>query len=106
MRKSKRRNEREPFSARLQIGWEGEHGETRFERVQCVDISEHGMRLRSERPIPVRTAVMIRSDEKDLTIPGRATVRYCEQARGRYYVGLEFSGKLTWSAQAAPSDAA
>ena len=103
--KSKRRQEREAFAARLQIGWEGDRGEARFERVQCVDVSDYGMRLRAERPIPLRVLVMIRSDSKALVIPGRGTVRYCEQARGRYYVGLEFASKLSWSRQESPSDA-
>jgi hypothetical protein len=64
------------------------------------------MRLQADRPIPVRVAVMIRSQGKALTVPGCGTVRYCEQTRGRYYVGIEFSGKLTWTAQQAAGDAA
>ena len=105
IRKQKRKHQREPFTGRLQIGWEADRGESRFERVQCVDISDYGIRLQAERPIPLRVPVMIRADVTGLVIPGRGTVRYCEQARGRYYVGLEFASKLSWSRQETPSDA-
>jgi hypothetical protein len=45
-------------------------------------------------PIPLRTSVCFKAD--CLAFGGSGTVRFCKRLKGRYVVGLDFSGGLTW----------
>jgi hypothetical protein len=61
---------------------------------KLVDVSVMGIRLRTDDPIPVRS-YLICNDQR-LGISGRGSVRHCAFRKGKYEVGIEFSGGSGW----------
>ena len=75
--------------------------------AELVDISSRGIRIRVDAQMAPRTYVTI--NDRELGITGRGSVRYCRYEKGKYAVGLEFSGGTGWSPEASlqparPSD--
>jgi hypothetical protein len=99
---NKRKADRHPLALFVQVGWEGAHGESRYMRVRCLDVSSYGLKLETLEPIPVRSFVNVRSDDRKLLIPGQASVRHCTRMAGRYHIGLEFQDVVRF----APPEAA
>jgi hypothetical protein len=96
LRKSEsRRHRRHEASGLLQILWEDAAGQPKMSHGRIVNVSVEGVQVRLDEKIPVRTYVYC-TDAK-LGIRGRASVRYCNFSRGRYQIGLEFSGGSGWN---------
>ncbi len=101
LRKSEaRRFGRVPAEGRLQILWEDAQGHPRMSMGRLVNVSVEGVQVLVDEKIPARTYVHC-SDAK-LGIRGRASVRYCEYSKGKYRIGLEFSGGSGWKEPARP----
>ncbi|MFN3323094.1 MAG: PilZ domain-containing protein [Bryobacteraceae bacterium] len=93
--KELRRHPRRPIQELVPITWEEPNSGQRGARVRCTDISESGMRVEVERPLPLRT--MVKVDARKLGLIGMASVRYCRQGKNfKYIVGLEFTGGMVW----------
>jgi len=73
------------------ITWEAA-GEKRSANASVLDLSEEGARIKSTVALAPKTPVIIQIPGSRLA--GTARVRYCEQDRRRYYLGLEFKGPL------------
>jgi hypothetical protein len=102
--KSGRKNEarryaRQEASGRLKILWEDGAGEQRMTQGRIVNVSVEGVQVLVEERIPVRSYVY--GTEPALGIRGRASVRYCNFSKGKYQIGLEFSGGSGWKETAA-----
>jgi PilZ domain len=93
-KKNLRRHARDPIDGSLRILWEDADGHERVSQAKIVDISPHGIGLRSDLAIPLRSPISC-NDEK-LGIRGRGTVRHCTYVRGKYQIGVEFSGGTGW----------
>jgi hypothetical protein len=52
------------------------------------------MGLRADQAIPLRSPVSC--NEEKLGIRGRGTVRHCTFLKGKYEIGVEFSGGTGW----------
>jgi hypothetical protein len=59
------------------------------------DISRAGACLLMEAPIPLDTAIVIRSEGLDL----QGAVRYCMDRDASYFVGVAFAEGTQWSRQ-------
>jgi hypothetical protein len=89
-----RRMERIESPQRVSISWDDKHGQAKFASARALNISENGISLRLNEPLEVRSLVTLRSE--GLKLAGSATVRYCIRRNGWHYVGLEFSGGMTY----------
>jgi hypothetical protein len=98
-----RKHARYRVQGSLRILWQDAEGRERVSNAQLVDVSVSGTRLRVEERIPERTS-LICNDRKH-GISGRGTVRYLHYVKGRYEIGVEFSGGTGWQ-EPAPEPAA
>ena len=89
-----RRETRYPLNGTLRILWEDSDGREVISKAQIVDVSVSGLKLRLEDKIPVRT--YISCNEPRLGVRGRGSVRYCHFAKGKFVVGIEFTGGTGW----------
>jgi PilZ domain len=89
-----RRDTRTAVNGTLRILWEDSAGKERISQAQIVNVSASGAQLRLDEKIPVRSYVTC-NDER-LGIRGRASVRYCNFAKGKYEIGLEFTNDNGW----------
>lgn len=89
-----RRHARDTIEGSLHFLWEDADGREHVSRAKIVDISPDGIGLRSDQPVPLRSPISC-NDEK-LGIRGRGTVRHCTYVKGKYQIGVEFSGGTGW----------
>jgi hypothetical protein len=89
-----RRSERVEALHPISICWDDGHGEPKFAIAKGRNISEDGVALRVNEPLPLRSFVSIHSES--LHLSGTAAVRYCVRGNGGYSVGLEFSGGMKY----------
>ncbi len=89
-----RRDTRTAVNGSLRILWEDSAGKERISQATIVNVSPRGALLRLDEKIPVRSYVTC-NDER-LGIRGRASVRYCNFAKGKYEIGLEFNNDNGW----------
>ena len=99
LKKERRRDRRDAFSASLTALWGNSPNQEQLGRVNLVDISAHGAKFRVQTRIPPGAWLMF-NDTKN-QIGGRGTVRYCRLARGVYEVGVEFPNGTGWDSRAA-----
>jgi hypothetical protein len=93
-KKNLRRYARDTVNGSLRILWEDVDGREHVSQARIVDISPRGIGLRSDQAIPLRSPISC-NDEK-LGIRGRGTVRHCTYLKGKYVIGVEFSGGTGW----------
>ena len=89
-----RRHERETINESFRILWEDADGRERVSQAKIVDISPLGIGLLSDQAIPVRSPISCNHEK--LGIRGRGTVRHCTYMKGKYKIGVEFSGGTGW----------
>src|ERR1700694_717785 len=89
-----RRDPRAAVNGTLRILWEDGAGRERISQAQIVNVSASGAQLRLNEKIPVRSYVTC--NDTKLGIRGRASVRYCNFAKGKYEIGLEFTSENGW----------
>ena len=92
LQERRRRAVRYPCSGAIRLAWTSNFD--KYAMGECVDISRTGLRMLISDPIPLRTSVCFKAD--CLAFGGSGTVRFCKRLKGRYVVGLDFSGGLTW----------
>jgi hypothetical protein len=96
----KRHNARQPISGKLRILWEGADGQSQVHVAELENISSRGMKIRTDVQMAPRTYVMV--NDREIGVMGRGSVRYCRYEKGKYSVGLEFSGGTGWDPEAPP----
>ncbi|MCP5113177.1 MAG: hypothetical protein GY953_20290 [bacterium] len=74
--------------------WEDERRQSRESRGRCVDISERGLGVVLDDPLPIRSYVQFRVVK--LGFRGSGSVRFVGRKGLKYQIGLEFSGGLRW----------
>ena len=85
-----RRSERWPFPGAVEVWLPNEcYGEQHM-LATLHNMSEHGMAMRSRRPIQTGTKISIAIHEPDLSVYGHAVVRHCTRVQAGYLVGVEF----------------
>ena len=95
VRKSElRKHPRFPLAGTLRLLWENEQGGQVVTRGQVTNVSVSGIQLLVDHPIPVRTHIFC--NEPELRIAGRGSVRYSRFAKGKYRIGIDFSGGTGW----------
>jgi hypothetical protein len=88
LRRSDRRTVRETVS----VSWLDAQGNQKFYSTYCFDVSKEGLSVNMSEPIPVGSAVAVRSGK--LKIAGPALVKNCVRRHSSYRIGLEFTGKI------------
>jgi hypothetical protein len=96
-----RRNLRVPSSERIALSWDETPGNPRFTFAKCLNISPEGISVRTDKPMPIRSYVSLRSEKLHLT--GSASVKYCIRHNNWYQVGLEFTPGIKFNRAAAAS---
>ena len=99
-----RRSPRSPLGARIRVTWQGERGYPKVAHGRCIDISETGLGVELDEPIPLRSYVQFRIEK--VKFEGSASVRYLGWSRMKRHVGLEFSGTLRWTGPTSPVEPA
>ena len=79
----------------LQVSWLDTTGRMRVTRSRALNVSEFGIALQLPEPV-MPLLVRFQSDRCDVN--GAGAVRYCYRVKGKYVVGLEFTGDLRWRA--------
>jgi len=90
-----RRSLRDSLNAPVEILWQDQHGTPCVCRGRCVDISQHGLGLVLDEPIPLRSYVQFTI--RSLGVQGSGSVRSVQRSGLKQLVGLEFSGALRWN---------
>ncbi len=85
----------------LQVSWLDTSGKMRVTCTRALNVSEFGIALQLPEPV-MPLLVRFQSDRCDVN--GAGAVRYCHRAKGKYVVGLEFTGDLRWRAPQGPVD--
>jgi hypothetical protein len=83
----------------LRILWEDSAGRERISNARLKNVSVNGLQLELNEQIPIRASVSC--NDVKLGIAGRGAVRYCNYVKGKYLVGVEFSGGTGWREPAA-----
>jgi len=89
-----RRYSRYDASGTLRFLWEDGQGGERVSSGRLVNVSVEGIQLLVDEKIPIRACVLC--NDAALGIRGRGSVRYCHYRKGKYQVGIEFSGGTGW----------
>jgi PilZ domain len=91
-----RRRLRHPTNGTLRVLLPDDDLGERVIDAKIENASEDGARLRTDERIPVQSSVSFSCEA--LGVTGTALVRYCRLVRGKYNIGLEFSGSHgTWA---------
>jgi hypothetical protein len=93
-RANTRRHTRFPLQAPLRVLWHDGNGRERVSNAKLVDVSVAGLKLRLDEPIPVRSLLLC--NDQRLGIRGSGAVRYCVMVKGKYEIGVEFTGGTGW----------
>lgn len=94
-----RKKVRHAASGALRILWEDSAGRERISNARLRNVSANGLQLEVNEQIPVRTYVSC--NDVRLGISGRGVVRYSNYVKGKYVIGIEFSGGTGWREPAA-----
>ena len=86
-----RRHRRFPSIGPVRISWQ-EHGETRYARGKCLEVSAGGLRLELPAPVAVRTEIYLSAER--IGISGTARVRHITRYGAKYLAGVELSREL------------
>jgi hypothetical protein len=81
-----RRHQRAPHPAKVRISWIHPDGLPRFAQARCCDISESGVRIEVPEPLPVRSNLLLHSDQMKLA--GPAVVKHVTRLGAKYTLGL------------------
>ena len=100
-RTEQRRHARQPLTGRIRILWEDGDGQSRVCAADLVNISVEGMKILVDVQMATRTYVTV--NDRKYGLVGRGSVRYCRFEKGKFAVGLEFSGGTGWKPNAAPT---
>ena len=99
VRKADQRKEtRHPMAGKLRLLWEDADGKQQVRTADLEDVSRSGIKIRVDFQMAPRTYVTV--NDREIGIMGRGSVRYCRYERGKYSVGLEFTGGTGWDPNA------
>jgi len=87
LKKNKRLHERTTCAVHVFVAWTDEHGVDRYVKGKCVEISETGVRLELQQPIPYLSYVTLRLEGAGLAASAR--VRHVSRRGLSAVVGLE-----------------
>lgn len=85
----RRRYPRWPFKGPVEIWPVGGDG-SKVTHATCLNISETGMGLSTDNHLDPGTQVEIALHLPEMTLCGRANVRYCAEVRNQFMLGMEF----------------
>jgi hypothetical protein len=89
-----RRKARHGVQETIQVLWEDRAGHEKISAAQLLNVSASGLQLQLAEKIPIQTAVSCSAPKTGVS--GRGVVRYCNQSKGKYLVGLEFTNGTGW----------
>lgn len=93
-RREERKRARHAASGRLRILWQDSEGRERTADAMLMNVSTHGLQLQVLDRIPPASYIIC--NDARLGISGRGAVRYCNYSKGKYLIGIEFSGGTGW----------
>lgn len=85
----RRRHPRWPFKGPVEIWPEGGDG-TNVTHGTCLNVSESGLGLSCDEHLQPGSTVEIAVHLPEMTLCGKAAVRYCAEVRDQFMVGMEF----------------
>ncbi len=85
-----RRAERWPFAGTVEVWLPDDAYGERHLLATLHNLSQHGLAMRTRRPIPSETRLSIALHQPEKSCYGHAVVRHCTRAAVGYLIGLEF----------------
>src|SRR5919202_5464616 len=98
-----RRHKRFPIEGTLHVLCQDSSGRERLCNAKIMDVSVSGVRLRMDERVSERS--FLTCNDRKLGISGRGVVRYCNFVKGKYEVGIEFTGGTGWGGTPAEAPA-
>ena len=86
----RRRAQRWPFPGTVELWIPGENGVEQYALATSLNLSAHGIGIKSDDALPVDLELAIAIHEPEMSFHGRAIVRHCSEIEGGHYVGLQF----------------
>jgi len=83
----RRREPRVPVTSDFDLHWQDRDASRKSTRAKGIEISEHGVSVRSAKPIERNSVIQIRGCQ--IQMEGKATVKYCSKRGLSYVIGLE-----------------
>ncbi len=90
----KRKHVRRALMGAIQVLLDPGTGRDRVVNARVMNVSNTGLQIQVGEQLPTRAYVSC--NDTKLGISGRGCVRYCTYSKGKYLVGLEFSGGTGW----------
>jgi hypothetical protein len=85
----RRHHPRWPFKGAVELWPDGTGARSQLHGT-CLNISETGVGLSCDKHLQPGDIMEVAVHLPEMSLCGRAAVRYCAQVRGQYMVGLEF----------------
>lgn len=85
----RRRVERWPFPATVQLRFKTRSGDEVEIIGTCENLNETGIGVMCERPFEVGLRLPISIHQPEATYHGEGVVRHCTPSKGEYFVGIE-----------------
>lgn len=85
----RRKHPRWPFKGAVELWPEGVDGRS-LTHATCLNLSETGMGLSCDEHLNPGQPMEVAIHLPEMTLCGRAVVRYCAEIRGQFMVGMEF----------------
>ena len=89
-----RKHGRRALAGTMQVLLDPGSGRERILNARVLNVSKMGLQIQVGEQLSTRTYVSC--NDTKLGISGRGCVRYCTHSKGKYLVGLEFSGGTGW----------
>ena len=86
----RRQGPRWPFPGTVELWIPDENGVEQHTLATSVNLSLHGVGVKTEQELPEGLEVAIAIHEPEMSFHGRAVVRHCTAIDDGYYIGMQF----------------
>ena len=91
-----RRHLRYALNSSIRLLWHDAEGAERIFSAKVVEVSISGVKLQLQHALPARSFIVC--NDRKLGVAGAGAIRYCIMVRGKYEIGVEFTGGMGWHA--------
>jgi hypothetical protein len=93
-RSNSRRHVRYAVNSSIRVLWHDAEGKEIISLAKVVEVSVSGVKLQLQHALPVRSFIVC--NDRNVGLSGGGTIRYCIMVRGKYEIGVEFTGGSGW----------
>ncbi len=89
---NRRKEPRVPVNSEFDLFWQDIDASHKSARARGIEISPHGVSVRSPKPILCNSVIQVRA--RDVPFEGKAVVRRCTRKGLTYIIGLQMEGAV------------